>query len=353
MNSKENENQFLKYIVPAIGLVLAVVGITLTIYFFQYQEKQKEINFSVAVINVENIFSLKEDVENFDVIYNNQSIKDSKRNIKILNIFLNNSGATIYQNYYDREIPFSLTFENANIVKYEVNSASSDYLKNIVIGIESDSTNSSIVLRKSIWEKKTYVFLKLYIFCDNDWTVANLKTSGKIAELDAIPVKKIDFETKTWQESNEFFFKIYFVVVIALITILIVLFVIMFFLAKRSRKNRIKKVKDFFDEKDKSDLNVFLRNFMMYRIQTYHKRIIVSLLKGDHVIDSFACFERSFSFIESLYKLFLPKSLFLRLFPNSRAWALSFPEEIFLIKDSQISLNESVKDILKEYYRIK
>lgn len=353
MNSKENENQLLKYIFPGISLLLAVAGILIAIFVFYYQEKQKEVNLSVDVINVENIFSLKEDVEDFDVIYNNQSIKDSKRNIKILDIFLNNNGATIYQNYYDDEIPFSLTVENANIVKYEVKSASSDYLKNIVIGIESDSANSNIVLRKSIWEKKTYVFLKLYIFCDNDWTVANLKMSGKIAELDAVPVKLVDFETKMWPESREFFFKIYFGALIAIITVVVMLLALIFFMERRLRKKRKEKAKTFFEKKEKNELNDFLRDFMMYGMQRYHERIIIYLLRGFRVLDMKTCFEQSLSIIDSFYKQIMPRSWFAKVYFNSSSGVLFFPEQVFVVKDSQILLNESVKGLLKEYYRIK
>lgn len=353
MNSKENENHFLKYIFPAIGLVLTVAGIVFAVYVFWYQEKQKEVNLSVVVSNVENIFSLKEDVENFDVIYNNQSIKDSKRNIKILDIFLVNYGATIYQNYYDEEIPFSLTVENANIVKYEVKNASSDYLKNIVIGIESDSTSSNIVLRKSIWEKKTYVFLKLYIFCDNDWMVTNLKTSGKIAELDAIPVNIDDFETKRRPESKESFFVDYIVCLSALLTVCVIVLALLAFMDKRERKERKKEVEAFFEKKEKNELNDFLRDFMMYGMERYHERIIFHLLRGYHVLDIKTCFEKSFSFVDSFYKLIMPRSWFVKIYSKSSSGALFFPEQVFVIKDSQISLNESVKDILKEYYRIK
>ena len=349
---KENENQFLKYIVPVVSLVLAVAGIVFAIYVFRYQEKQKEVDLSVDVINVENIFSLKEDVENFDVIYNNQSIKDSKRNIKILDIILNNNGATIYQNYYDEEIPFSLTIENANIVKYEVKNASSDYLKNIVVRIESDSTRSNIVLRKSIWEKETYVFLKLYIFCDNDWTIANLETNGKIAELDSIPVKLVDIETKRFPESKEFFFKIYFICLIAMVTVLVILFALMFFMERGLRKKRIKNVKTFFEKKEKTELNDFLMGFMMYGMEKYHERIIFLLLRGFHVLDMNTCFKQNFSLIAYFYKLILPRRLYVKFFSNLSSETLFFPEQVFVVKDSQIWLNESVKDLLKEYYKM-
>lgn len=196
---------FSKHCGILISVVLGVLSIAVAIYIFFYQENHKKTDLSLNILNIEDIYKLNDDLENFDVIYNQQSLKDSEKNIKILSIQLANKGATIPNNYYENEIPFSIIVKNADIIKYEVTNTSDDgYLKDIVIKMESDSIGSSIVLRKKIFDENSYVTFKLYIFCDNDWLFSNIEVKAKIAGQKAIPIISVDYDKVNENKSQNF-----------------------------------------------------------------------------------------------------------------------------------------------------
>lgn len=226
---------FLKHWGILISVVLGVLGIAVAIYIFFYQENHKKTDLSLNILNVEDIYKLNDDLENFDVIYNQQSLKDSEKNIKILSIQLANKGATIFNNYYENEIPFSIIVKNADIIKYEVTNTSDDgYLKDIVIKTESDSIGSSIVLRKKIFDENSYVTFKLYIFCDNDWLFSNMEVNAKIAGQKSIPIISVDYEKKSRDD--------YFGLILSIISVL--LSFLAFSMAIMEFKDIFKKKKD-------------------------------------------------------------------------------------------------------------
>ena len=248
---KKNEGFLFKYLIPAIGLILTIASIFFAIYVYVNQEKQRNLDMTLDVIYSENLFMLNDDIENFDVVYNNQSLKDSNQTVKILYLELKNSGATILQSYYDENIPFELIVKNATIVKYQITDASNDFLKNIKTNVISDSLHSNIILQKTIFEKDNFIAFKLYIFCNKEWDINNLKVNARIAGLKEIPINRVSYFKPGNTLSLDFLFKIYFIFLFALITIILIILIILIKNEKRRIKKRNEMVIAFLQKKTK------------------------------------------------------------------------------------------------------
>ena len=349
---KFNESSIFKYYIPILGIILTLASIIFGIYIFYYQEQEQKLVLSTRIRNVEDIFQLNDDIENFEVMYNHQSLKESEKNIKVVYLDLLNSGATIYQNYYDDDVPFSLIVKNADIVKYEITDASSDYLKDIVRKFESDSVGSQILFKKCIFEKENFIRFKLYILCENNWDVTNLKINARIAGLKDIPTILVNpDETKEMFEIDtiEEFAKMYLLALLSLFTFMIICLIGILIAEYRRTTKLKKKINAFFIKRSANVEDNVLKKYMIDEMTNSHEAVIRSILKGNHVFNPSPFFGQNIFLIDRFYKMFLPQRVFDWMI---KVPLISFPSEIFTVEHSEIFIKAPYNEILKEFYDI-
>jgi hypothetical protein len=63
-----------------------------------------------------NLVEIREKISNLKILYENDDILESQKEIKVVRLELINEGETILQSYYDQLEPFGLRFSNAKIL---------------------------------------------------------------------------------------------------------------------------------------------------------------------------------------------------------------------------------------------
>lgn len=145
-----------------MGFVLAVLFGGIAIYTEFIRENNPVIKYEI--LNNTNILDVKEDVSGLSIIYNNEDIRKSHKKLSVLVLKVSNEGRSpILKSHYDSDDPLGLIIngDSTEIIKKEVVSATSKYLKNnMKIKVER---SNEVTFSQSIIDPNESFVVKLLI----------------------------------------------------------------------------------------------------------------------------------------------------------------------------------------------
>lgn len=181
------------------------IGVLVTVLFFFLQKSTYELK--ITIDSVINLIEVRELIPNLEIFYKGEDILKNNKEIKIVLLTISNEGEVIHQNYYDKNKPFGLKFQNSIILSTEIKESNCDYLKEnilqqpIVFEVSDDNEvkavngyqqnlpkEDELFLSKLIIEKGKYITFKLYLLCPVDIDLVNISFIGKIANIDKVKI---------------------------------------------------------------------------------------------------------------------------------------------------------------------
>lgn len=165
-----------------LGFLLAVIFGGIAIYTEFVRDSSPIIKYEV--LSNTKILDVKEEVGGLSIIYNEEDIKKSKKTLSIIVIKVSNEGrSAVLKGYYDKAAPLGLVINAGEIIKGEVNSATTAYLQeNAKLEI---SNNKTVTFSDVIVEPNESFIVKFLILNPED-TTPTVTPIGKVAN-----VKKI------------------------------------------------------------------------------------------------------------------------------------------------------------------
>ena len=77
------------------------VGVLVTAAVFVFVEYRNPFDFRIELIDEFNLVEVKEKISDLKILYEDDDILESQKEIKVIRINLSNNGETILQSYYD------------------------------------------------------------------------------------------------------------------------------------------------------------------------------------------------------------------------------------------------------------
>lgn len=342
-------------IILNVILAISTIGsFVFGIYAFFYNKSPSLSLYKTSEINV---LEINRSLDDLKIFYKDEDIKNSNKNIKIINLQIKNDGKIdITQNMYDDELPWGILIEEGNIVQARVIDASNNYL---LKNLEPSIINNSIVFNKTIIESGESFSIELVVLCENKVPL-QYKIIGKIAGINNSNIKII--ENNSGQEKSfwsELFiasvgihfgrFVLYFLCIIIIIIIIIgitcLVEAIKDYLIHHERKTRIKLV---ITDDDKGPHFKEIQNFYIYHGYNALEDML-SLLNNPKKLESTYQKKLSFSKEEDKNSLPLGKHyLYFSMFSTiNNLLALN----IIQIKDEKVFIDMGYKDEIKYFLK--
>jgi len=242
---KATSNLFVKLIIALITSTATLI----TIYAFI---QEKDIDLQYEIISNTNVLDINANVSKLDIIYDSTSLKETKENLRIVNIKIVNKGSKhILKEFFDENDPLGIKVDSGKILENpEIIETSNDYInRNLKYQQKSDC---SLTFSEIIFESGEYFIIKLLILhkISDEPKISSL---GKIAgqkEIkiklssdvkDEIPFLKATFLGNVWIQITRL---VAYFIVIVLVVLLIVFLSDKTSDLKRNKK-RNKLIKDF------------------------------------------------------------------------------------------------------------
>jgi hypothetical protein len=110
----KHSNSIIRTIIS--GSAWSFIGVLVAAAFFYWQEYRNPFEFRIELRDEFNLVEIREKISNLKILYENDDILESQKEIKVVRLELINEGETILQSYYDQLEPFGLRFSNAKIL---------------------------------------------------------------------------------------------------------------------------------------------------------------------------------------------------------------------------------------------
>lgn len=166
------------------GVIFGVFGIYTVFFYAKAPDLKAEIQSSAPV------FSLRENVQDLDIMFKGQNIRQSHKALTLINLKLINRGnVPIRPGDFDQKDLLSLSLKaKGEIVKSDILDASEPYLNKVFA--DTTKNNQSIQFPPFIMEPGQFISLQLLTLHDEN-EKPTLTISGKIANIPNIPVIEI------------------------------------------------------------------------------------------------------------------------------------------------------------------
>ncbi len=180
-----------------MGFVLAAIFGGIAIYTEFVRDTSPVVRYEI--LSNTRILDVKEDVSGLSIVYNAEDIRKSRKTLSVLLINVSNRGrSAILKSHYDSDAPLGLSINSGEIIKAEVTTATTEYLKkNIGIRV-TDSSN--VALSQIIIEPDESFTLKLLVLSPEESRLTVLP-KGKIAG-----VRNLLLIDRSADEAKESFF---------------------------------------------------------------------------------------------------------------------------------------------------
>jgi hypothetical protein len=179
-----------------LGFVLAAIFGGIAIYTEFVRDTSPVVKYEI--LSNTKILDVKEDVSGLSIIYNAEDIRKARKTLSVLIVRIGNEGRSpILKSYYDSASPLGLSINSGEVIKAEVISATTDYLrKNAGIRVHDPSNVefSQIIIEPN--ESFTAKFLIL----NPEQSTLIIFPKGKIAG-----VKKLLLADSTSDQTKETF----------------------------------------------------------------------------------------------------------------------------------------------------
>lgn len=330
-----NSNSIIKTIIS--GSAWSFIGVLIAVAFFYWQEYRNPFDFRIELVDEFNLVEVKGKLSDLKILYKNDDILESQREIKVVRINLNNAGKTILQSYYDQLEPFGLRFFKSKILDAEVTSSNSEDLKEKLIESFSSTDNTEyddLILSKVIFDQDDFAALKVTLLqsAKDDLIISPL---GKLANIKSLKVSKIKEEVR--EPVSPWFYIVggYFGFLIFLIGII----GIIEFSEKRNKNKKIKKFKEKYrplNETEEEIVNLYLK--LSHRTEN----LISGLVAKDYVLD-----------FKDIIKEQEPSGILQLIMPFSYRHKIRYkrlPKEIFSVQGTSVSFNADNTEFIKSFF---
>lgn len=161
-----------------LGFVLAIASTGYAVYLAQFKSTSPELAFDI--LSCTQVLSVNENINNLDIFYKNQNLKQRKENLIVLTVRVANEGETgIREGDFFSKIPFGMSVIGGKIVDNPVlTSASNKFLKD-EINLSYDSLNNIIISKIPIDKNQNFT-IKVLTICP-DRLLPTVVPLGKIA----------------------------------------------------------------------------------------------------------------------------------------------------------------------------
>lgn len=175
--------------------ILAVFGAVFAIYSTFYYEKRPEI--TIRTDSLSRVFDLYKPVGNLKILYADQDLRSSRKQLWTMNITVTNSSeADIRKVDFDEAVPFGLSFSNAQIVDVPTLSASDQYLQE---HLRMKVNGNQIILSPTMLDSQDSFGISLLLL-SSDTSTPTVNGLGKIAGLKQFKMESFDTKAsnKSW-----------------------------------------------------------------------------------------------------------------------------------------------------------
>lgn len=167
-----------------LGFLVAVVFGLFGIYSVFFYSKAPDLR--AEIISSSPVLSIRENVQNLDILFEGQNIRQSHQLLTLISLKLVNRGNMAVKpgDFDPRDLP-TILVKNGNIVKSDILETSDEYLAKVF----SETTISSdhIVFTPFILEPGNFISIKLLVL-HSDSVQPKIEMKGKIANIAVIPV---------------------------------------------------------------------------------------------------------------------------------------------------------------------
>jgi len=279
-----------------LGFLLAVIFGSIAVYTEFIRDTSPVISYEI--VSSTRVLDVKEDVGDLSIIYNNEDIRKSKKVLSVLIVrVINNGKSPVLKTYYDDVDKMGLLVENGDIIRGEIVSASTEYLrKNAGISF-SNPRNAEFT--NVIIEPKDYYDAKFLILIPEDKALT-VFPKGKIAG-----VKQITMFDRISNQNADSFWKrttsgpilvqitrvpVYFFGFILLMGFIVVpIIIISEYFEKRKRRRIVRHFETFSDCKYKENndkvYSYYIENGLNTLLKT--KNAVVNQEKFDKFMNAY------------------------------------------------------------------
>jgi hypothetical protein len=216
-----------KYAITFASFILAIIFGSLALYSTFIQDRGPALRVKVA--SQTKVYDIREDVGKLDILFNGVNIREKKQMLSVITLSVFNTGASsILNSYYDDRDPLGVRITDAQILKAELASASTDYLKRTVI--PKLLSPSEIIFSPVILDEGSGFSVRILIIHSESIT-PKVNPIGKVAFVRQIELIQADEPTRKapfWQQllSGGFLVQLARGVIYSICTILVVLLVV-------------------------------------------------------------------------------------------------------------------------------
>lgn len=335
-----------------LGFVLGTASLAIAIWFFYLAKQEDATDVTFRVVEEFPLVELKEKFPDIKVLYNQDDILESDKEIKIIRLQLANNGRTILQSFYDQKLPFGLSFHNSKVLAVTRVAPLDGYLHDNLFKEETgkDFEVGALLLNKPIIEKGEQISFKVYLLQGRGIEATTITALGKISGLDEISVIPFDPNQSSPTTSGRSAVEIvaigfasgYF----GMLALALTFIPIGLYIEHRENKARKRQCDDFLEENEgltdeqKRIVQEYGKGWRSYYLPT-----IRTLLEGGEALDISdlidALLKRRTRFpFDALSTIRIRRMLPLRWEPA-----------VFTVSEGRIALNETNRDFLVRFLR--
>ena len=171
------------------GLVFGIFGLYAVFVY------QKLPDLEIKIISNVPVFSVNEDIADLQILFNNQDIRKTKKQLSILTVRVSNLGnLPITTGDFDDKAPLILKVTGGEVIRSDILNTSDAYLRKVFQG--ATKLSNGISFPKFILDEGQYFLFKLLVLHDAS-IQPELSATGRIAHVKSIDVVNSSAETET------------------------------------------------------------------------------------------------------------------------------------------------------------
>lgn len=163
-----------------IGIIFGVFGIY-SVFFYA-----KAPDLRVEILSSTPVFSIQENVQDLDIIFKGENLRQSRQALTLTSLKLINRGnVPVKSGDFDPKDPLAICLNDGKLIKSDILETSEDYLDKVFA--ETTNASQSIVFPSFIMEPGHFILLRMLILHD-EGAEPKLSIKGKVANVPNIDI---------------------------------------------------------------------------------------------------------------------------------------------------------------------
>ena len=170
------------WLLPILSLFLAVLSAVLG--YLALKQPEPEVVFEI--ISETNVFDVHRSLQDLDIIFRGEDVRQQNLNLRIVAINVVNSGeVNILTTHYDQEDDWGLKFTNGDVIEARLIETDSDYLRSKIT--PQILGQDAVAFPKVIFDKGASFAIEVLLLHQKDES-PSISAIGKIAGINEITV---------------------------------------------------------------------------------------------------------------------------------------------------------------------